>query len=1022
MDNIWEFFEDLDEMVYVSDVQTYELVYMNRHLRNALGYQSHKEYTGRPCYAVLQGRDTPCDFCTNQNLEPGKFLSWTHKNPVLGKRFLVKDSAFFYNGRQYRMEMAIDVDADVVCRSPYYYARSETVLNECLQQIFSSPTPEGSIHNMLSYLGTTFSCDRAYIFEQDGDIVRNTYEWCAENVSAQKAVLQSVPLSAIDWWLPPFERNEVIVIDRLEEVRTNHPEAYAILKPQDITSLAAGPIKVDGQVIGFLGVDNPDEQMMSLVTPLLNVIGYFTSTLLKRRDLLARLNELSYHDQLTGALNRNALAERYGMLEAESIGVISSDITGLKRINDAQGHEAGDRLIRRCYKLLHDVLGDCMIYRSGGDEFTVLCPNTSEEVFLDQVSTLQTRLRDNQLSLSVGHVWSNRQPLALEKLISQANQAMCQNKRAYYEKNRALPGVERRQQFRCPTDPALSSNAPFQDFLDNAYCDTEALFQSIAQDNASSYFYFGDMQRDIFYISDNMRDDFGFQDNVVPGLLKLWAKRISTPEFQDLFWQDISGMLREKRSLHDLSYRVRDIHGNNQWIRCYGILKWDRDKTTPLFFSGRVTHQDVSFVIDPISNLPREHTAYRHLSELEANGEKALVIGFSLNGLTEINSIKGRSYGDRLLKKVADSLMENLSWKMSFYRLEGMRCMAVVNPIVFQSEGKESLVAQLRLIIRDCYESMGISIQNVCSFGLMEYPCHGFTPEDLVDNLISLIRVARQEVKEDFVEYSAQSIQQIKQMSNMALALSQDVTHGMQHFRIVIQPVVSAGDGKVIGGEVLLRWTFEGKDVSPGVFIPILEKENMIHLAGRWVFEQAACTCARLHAYDPSFYLTFNVSLLQLSDNGFLPFMREVLDKYHLSGSSLVAELTESCLDEQPKKLEQFVSECQDMGLRIALDDFGSGYSSLRMLLQYPSSIIKLDRSLVLEVTESDEKMNFIRSIVYACHQFGKRVCMEGVEYAEQNAIILDTGCDMIQGYYYYRPMEVHNVYLLISESRNGIE
>lgn len=110
------------------------------------------------------------------------------------------------------------------------------------------------------------------------------------------------------------------------------------------------------------------------------------------------------------------------------------------------------------------------------------------------------------------------------------------------------------------------------------------------------------------------------------------------------------------------------------------------------------------------------------------------------------------------------------------------------------------------------------------------------------------------------------------------------------------------------------------------------------------------------------------------------------------------------------------------MGLRIALDDFGSGYSSLRMLLQYPSSIIKLDRSLVLEVTESDEKMNFIRSIVYACHQFGKRVCMEGVEYAEQNAIILDTGCDMIQGYYYYRPMEVHNVYLLISESRNGIE
>ena len=107
------------------------------------------------------------------------------------------------------------------------------------------------------------------------------------------------------------------------------------------------------------------------------------------------------------------------------------------------------------------------------------------------------------------------------------------------------------------------------------------------------------------------------------------------------------------------------------------------------------------------------------------------------------------------------------------------------------------------------------------------------------------------------------------------------------------------------------------------------------------------------------------------------------------------------------------------MGMRIALDDFGSGYSSLRMLLQYPSNIIKLDRSLLQEITKSDEKMHFIRSIVYACHQFGKTVCMEGVEHADQNEIIRNTGCDMIQGYYYYRPMEVRDLYQLISEQKH---
>ena len=108
------------------------------------------------------------------------------------------------------------------------------------------------------------------------------------------------------------------------------------------------------------------------------------------------------------------------------------------------------------------------------------------------------------------------------------------------------------------------------------------------------------------------------------------------------------------------------------------------------------------------------------------------------------------------------------------------------------------------------------------------------------------------------------------------------------------------------------------------------------------------------------------------------------------------------------------------MGIYVALDDFGSGYSSMRMLLRYPSSIIKLDRSLISEMMESKENLNFIRSIVFACHQFGKTVCIEGVETEEQNELILDTGCDLIQGYYYYRPMELGNLYQLLSRPRRN--
>lgn len=1031
MENTWDFFEELDEAVYVSDADTYELIYMNRHLRESLGYGDGTDYAGKMCYQVLQGADAPCDFCTNGKIKPGEFLSWVHTNPLLTKRFLVKDTIVERDGRRYRIEIAIDTALETSCKAPYYYARTETILNECMQRMFTNADPEQSIEDMLAYIGTTFQCDRAYIFEiYDNATTSNTYEWCAEGVLPQKELLQNLGTGAIDWWLSLFANNEVTVISDLEEIRLTHPEAYAILQPQQIHSLAAGPIKLDGKIVGFLGVDNPDEHMIPLITPLLNIMGYFVSTLFKRRDLLARLHDLSYHDQLTGAFNRHALCEQYDKLQVDSLGVIYCDITGLKSVNDSQGHEAGDRMICHCCQILQDAVSGGTVYRAGGDEFIALYPDCSERKFQESLHLLQQKIRDDSCNISVGYVWSDEKPMDLEKLITEADRVMYQNKRAFYRENYALPGVERRRpeegrrretlqqsEKNCdaPSAVPVPAETPFQKFISETDYDLESLFQSVSQDNDSSYFYMGDMQKNLFYISDNLKEDFGFAHNRVEDFMQQWERRISTPEFQHLFRQDVSSMLLEKRTLHDLRYQVRDIHGNNLWIRCYGILKWNKEKTQPLFFSGRVTHQDKNFVVDPITNFPREHASFQQLEELRKSGERTLIIGFSLNGFTEINNTKGRAYGDRLFKRTADALSEELLWKMSFYRLEGMRCMAVVNT-VSASDGPETLVEEIRAVVRRCYEAMEVSVQNVCSFGVMEYPNGDMTPEDLTETLVSLIRLAKQDSNQSYVDYSAPNIRRIKRMANMVLALGENVANGMENFRIVIQPIVSAGDGTPIGGEVLLRWSFEGEDISPATFVPILEKSNLIHTVGRWVFEQAVSTCARIHAHDSVFYLTFNVSLHQLSDPLLLPFMQKTLRKYHLKGSSLVAELTESCLDEQPEKLSHFVQECQKMEMYIALDDFGSGYSSLQMLLQYPCSIIKLDRSLVQEVTDSEAKMHFIRSIVFACHQFGKAVCMEGVETSEQNEIIQSTGCDMIQGFFYHRPMELSQIYELVAQ------
>lgn len=1014
MGKMWEFFENLDEMVYVSDIETNELVYMNRHLRESLGYATHEKYKGMMCYEVLQGSDKPCSFCTNDRLCLGDFVTWTHENPILNQRVLLKDTLIQEDGKNYRLEMAIDADSRESCNTPYYYARSETILNECIQQIFSTANAEESIERMLAYIGHAFSTDRSYIFEihEDG-LTSNTYEWCAEKVDPQKEILQKLPVAAIDWWVDLFADGQVTVIPDLEMIRSDHPEAYAILKPQNIHSLAVGPIKVEDEVIGFIGVDNPDIRMLPMLESFLRVIGYFTSTLLRRRDLLRSLNNLSYHDQLTGAMNRHALSTWYSNPVSNPAGVIYCDISGLKQVNDTLGHKAGDSLIRRSYELIHKQVGTDLVYRAGGDEFIVLCLNCTQQEFLKKVHDLRKAIREKEYHIATGFSWSDELPVNLEKLVIQADQAMYEDKRQYYQISGAGNSGEAEEKL--GVAPKAEPISRFQKFLAISNYDNEVILQSMAQDNDSSYFYFGDMLGDLFYISDNMRDDFGFQSNLAPHLLDQWADRISTPEFRELYWQDIQGMLKEQRTVHDMRYQVRDVRGENQWIRCYGILKWDSNHRRPLFFSGRITHQDVNFVVDPVTGLPRDQVSYRQLEEIKRSGKKTIVLGFGLNGITEINSTKGREYGDRLLKKVGDALSEQLSARMYFYRLEGARCMAVVTPEMAQQHTAGELVDQIRQVVQACYQSMDISVRNVCSFGMIEFPNGEMTVKDVIGTLLSLVRVARQDPKQEYVDYSEKSIQQIRSMSNMILALADDVANGMRNFRIVIQPVVSAATGSPIAGEVLLRWKFEGRDVSPGIFIPILEKQGLIQAAGRWVFEQAVAACVRIHSYDLAFCLTFNVSMHQLSDPLLIPFMRETLQKYRLEGSSLVMELTESSLDNQPEELTHFVNQCEKMGIYTALDDFGSGYSSLRMLLQYPCSIIKLDRSLVGEAIETEAKLNFIRSIVFACHQFGKTVCVEGVETHEQNETIVDTGCDMIQGYYYYRPMELSDIYRLLS-------
>lgn len=437
MDKIWKFYENLNEIVYVSDMDTYELEYMNRKALRDLGYSSIEEIKGKKCYKILQNRSKPCEFCTNHLLKEGDFYEWQYYNYVLGGKYALKDTMVEQNGKRYRMEFAIDLRLQEEQRHTIDdYVKNEKMINEGLRVALSEPTPEESLNTLLSYLGRQLKSERTYIFENKaGDMVDNTYEWCAEGIIPQMDKLQNVPFEVVSFWYERFEKNKNVIIPDLEAIKEEDPLLYAYLKPQDIRTLVVSPVVSDNRIVGFFGVDNPPSELLHHISTLFSILGHFISSLIKRRNLVKRLENLSFYDQLTGLKNRHAMYDYMDVFGGEeSIGILYIDVMGLKHVNDTLGHKEGDNLLLRACDCLKRCLGEYELFRVGGDEFVVICKGITEQKLNEYIEMLRVDMEHNHAMMAIGCEWKSCYDDNIDVLLVSADSKMYEDKRKYYEK------------------------------------------------------------------------------------------------------------------------------------------------------------------------------------------------------------------------------------------------------------------------------------------------------------------------------------------------------------------------------------------------------------------------------------------------------------------------------------------------------------------------------------------------------------------------------------------------------------
>ena len=425
---------------------------------NQTGCQTlHLEnYKHKKCYEVLQGKTSPCEFCTNDRLCDDNFYTWEFTNPSIGRHFLLKDKIIQWRGKTARMEIAFDItELELQKQELKNMLDVQTLITNCVRMLYAVDNLDQTINAVLTQICEFLVSDRAYVFEIKDELMNNTHEWTAPGISPQLEKLQQLDLSLISDWLPFFEKNDCIIIDDVEQLQKTNPAAYATLHAQEITSLIAAPIFLDNKLAGYIGIDNYDSEKIKNSSYLLLSMSIFLSYAIRHRNHVDMLHRLSYHDLLTNALNRNAFMDVLSQFrpgQYASAGIIYIDINGMKEINDFYGHHQGDKILITTVAKVFNLFKPDELFRIGGDEFVIITYDLTETDFYEKFNLLRNifcKKTNLPFSIATGSCWV-KSPSDLNSLLQQADSAMYTDKKKFYY------GKEKTSRYRHNLDDILN--------------------------------------------------------------------------------------------------------------------------------------------------------------------------------------------------------------------------------------------------------------------------------------------------------------------------------------------------------------------------------------------------------------------------------------------------------------------------------------------------------------------------------------------------------------------------------------
>lgn len=514
-------------------------------------------------------------------------------------------------------------------------------------------------------------------------------------------------------------------------------------------------------------------------------------------------------------------------------------------------------------------------------------------------------------------------------------------------------------------------------------------------DSTGDYFFLLDVAGEKLYIPKQLRKTLALPNaDTDYCTLPEWFGIVCPQDFarlQEGLVHALSGISAD----YDAEYRVMDRTGGLLWINFRGKVHFSTNGH-PQWMMGRLAILPSHSKADHLTGAFHMDVLQEEIRQLLESGQDGFLLVLDVDDQQAINLKYGQTYGDQMLKQVADSLEAATGGSQRIYRMNG-DSFAVNLP--GRSSGE----------VREVFEQLQVRMRNQCTLsgGCVPYQTYRVPDECVLYQYAeTAVDCAKAHGKKMLWFFSAEDYQRELAALELKEDLQRSVDNGFEGFAVFYQPQVVSHTYALHGAEALLRYNSPRLGpVSPTEFVPLLEDMRLICRVGLWVLSTALEQCRIWRQYLPNFSMSVNVSHVQLCDADITSQVLQCVERSGLPGSALTLELTEGIQLLDSPHINAIFAQWKQQGIAISIDDFGTGYSSLQRLEEMEIEEVKIDRCFVRDIHKSAYNYRFLGNMLQLADTSRIRVCCEGIETTEELAALEELRPRLLQGFLFSRPI-----------------